>query len=199
MQQTAWFISGAVFVVAVAAWGQTYSWNFESVSVYQIFPLLGLTAFSLMWAHYVAAALRQHSGLDKAVLKQYFEITSAVVLVCILLHPALLEWQLWRDGLGFPPSSLKAYVGVTGYWAIWLGLTAWLIFISYELRRFFAGKKWWPLVQYASDAAMLLILIHAWKLGGAMSLTWFKVVWVFYGLSLALVLAYSYGKKLTRT
>jgi hypothetical protein len=195
VQGFAWTLSVIAVAIAVVAWGNSYAWQLAQVSVYQIFPLLGLTAFSLMWVHYIASATRQYFGLGAKVLKDYFEITSAVVLTAILLHPGLLAWQLWVDGQGLPPGSELNYVIPSARWAILLGFTALTVFLTYEFRRWFATKSWWKFVQYASDAGMALIFFHALKLGGALRTDWFRAVWYFYGLTLLATLIYSYALK----
>ncbi len=193
MQVTAWGTSAVVVTLAVLAWGQSYNWHVSGV--YRLFPIFGLLAFSLMWSHYVASALRQYFKIEPKVLSSYFEKTSMVVLASILIHPALIEWQLWRDGAGLPPGSAKAFVGASAYWAVWLGIIAWTCFISYEFRRVFGKKWWWPVVQYASDVAMVLIFIHALRLGDALKLGWFRGVWFFYGATYVVALGYSYLQK----
>src|SRR2546430_72150 len=110
-QSIAWALSLGVAALAFIVWGRSYAWQFGHLSVYQIFPLLGLTAWSLMWSHYMAAIIRQLFGLDFAVLKRYFKLTSFAVLVLICLHPGLLIYQRFRDGFGLPPGSYESYVG----------------------------------------------------------------------------------------
>jgi hypothetical protein len=192
MQIIAWGLSGSVALLAIVAWGDSYQWAFANMGIYQIFPLFGLLAFSLMWSHYVVSAIRQYFKVESKALSDYFEITSAVVLTAILLHPGLLIWQLWRDGLGLPPGSAKVYVGAAAYWAIWFGVIAWTAFISYEFRRIFGTKKWWPIVQHASDVAMVLIFVHALRLGGALNSGWFRSIWYLYGVSFVVALTYGY-------
>lgn len=191
----AWGLSGVTVLLAVVAWGETYSWRFANFGIYQLFPVLGLTAFSLMWGHYIAAAVRMRQGVDKAALKQYFELTSALVLTLIILHPGLLAWQLWADGQGLPPGSELNYVPPSARWAIWFAFTALTFFLAYELRRYFGQKSWWKHIQYLSDIAMVLIFFHALKLGGVLQLSWFRGVWFFYGLSFVIALAYMYSAK----
>ncbi|HTE22344.1 MAG TPA: DUF2127 domain-containing protein [Candidatus Limnocylindria bacterium] len=195
MREVAWGLSAAVVLIGVVAWGNSYAWQLSRLSVYQIFPLLGLTAFSLMWAHYIASALRQYFGLEPKALKDYFEITSAIVLTTILLHPGLLAWQLWLDGEGLPPGSELNYVMPSARWAILFGFTSLAVFLSYEFRRWFATKSWWKFAQYASDIAMVLIFFHALKLGGALQSDWFRAVWYLYGLTFAGALVYTYGMR----
>lgn len=198
VQQIAWTISAAAVLIGIVAWGQSYDWRLTPLTAYILFPLFGLLAFSLMWAHYIASAIRQHLGAEPKVLSRYFETTSLIVLAAIILHPGLLLWRLWSDGLGLPPGSAKLYVGAAAYWAIWLGIIAWTAFILYEFRRWWGQKKWWPLVQYASDAAMVLIFFHALRLGGALKLDWFRGVWYFYGASFLVALLYGYWRKLVK-
>lgn len=194
LQLTAWTLSTASVLAAVIAWGQLYQWRLGAVSTYQWFPLLGLLAFSLMWAHYIAAAMRVWFGQDKGVLKQYFEITSWMVLVMLLLHPGLLVWELWRDGVGLPPGSLKLYTG-TLYGAVILGGIAWLAFMAYEFRRQFQERSWWKYVQYASDAGMVLVFIHSLRLGSHLRSGWLRGVWYFYAATFLAAVIYMYAQK----
>lgn len=188
----AWSLSSVVSVIAFIAWAQRFAWHFSLLSTYRLFPLFGLLAFSLMWSHYVAAALRQYAGAAKETLESYFEITGLVVLACILLHPILLIWQLWRDGFGLPPGSYKFYVSSSLEWVVLLGTASWLVFIAYEFRRKYAVRSWWRYLQYASDAAMLTIFYHGFRLGVETHRQWFRPVWIFYGVTLAGVLIYQY-------
>jgi hypothetical protein len=195
LQGFAWGVSLVAVAVSAAAWGNSYAWRLGELGVYQIFPLLGLTAFSLMWAHYIASAARQYCGQEPKALKDYFEITSAVVLTAIVLHPGLLAWQLWAAGQGLPPGSELRYVIPSARWAVLFGFTGLTVFLAYELRRWFATKKWWPLVQYASDGAMVLIFLHGLKLGGALQADWFRAVWYGFGLTLFIAIGYGYAQK----
>jgi hypothetical protein len=195
LQIGVWTLSSVAVMIAVIAWGQTYAWHFKGLSIYQLFPLLGLVAFSLMWSHYMASVGRQYLRLDKKVLRSYFEATAGLVLAAILLHPGLLSWQLWRDGMGLPPGSELDYVMPTARYAIFFGFIAVSVFLLYELRRVYDKRPWWKYVQYASDAAMLLIFFHALELGGALQTSWFRTVWYFYGVTLVAALAYIYYHK----
>lgn len=194
----AWKLTAIVIILSVVAWGQGLNWQFEGLSTYALFPLFGLLAFSLMWTHYIVAAMRQYFGIDRAVVHQYFEVTSLAVLAAILIHPGLLAWQLWRDGLGLPPGSELTYRGEEGRIFILIAMVAWLVFLAYEFRRKYKTRSWWKYVQYSSDVGMILIFIHSLKLGGNLQTGWFKTVWWFYGLSLFAALAYIYYKKLAK-
>lgn len=191
MQNAAWGLSVLTISLAVLVWGQSFRWNFERLSLYGLFPLLGLVAFSLMWGHYIMSAVRQYLKLDKAVLAKYFTLTSAVVLVAILLHPGLLIYQLWRDGFGLPPGSyLNNYVAPSLAWATILGWIALIIFLLYEFRRRFSDRPWWKYALYANDLAIIAIFIHGLRLGRHLQAGWFRGMWFFYGMTLLIALIY---------
>lgn len=196
LQILAWGFSGFATLAAVVAWGQGNLWHLTGLSIYQIFPLFGLLAFSLMWSHYLAAALRVYSKQAKSVLGTYFEVTSFAVLAAILLHPGLLALQLWRDGAGLPPGSELNYVPPSQRIYIVFALVAFVVFLAYEFRRKFADRSWWKFVQLASDGAMFLIFIHALNLGSNLQEGWFRTLWYFYGLTLAVSVIYLYSQKL---
>jgi hypothetical protein len=180
------------------AWGQSFRWQFAHFSSYQLFPVFGLLAFSLMWSHYIAAVIRMYLKVDKAVLHRYFEVTSLAVLALILAHPGLLAWQLWRDGLGLPPGSELLYGG-TMRGMVLLGMIAWLIFLAYEFRRKFENRPWWLVISVATDIAMVMIFIHSLQLGSQLQTGWFRVLWYIYGITLVVALVYIYVKKFQPT
>jgi hypothetical protein len=189
---SAWSMSGFVSLLAFLAWGGSYGWRFDQLTTYQIFPLFGLLAFSIMWSHYAAGTLRQYLNVDKAVLKPYFAVTSYIVLVAILLHPGILIFQLFRDGMGLPPASYASYVAPGLVPIVLLGTACWFVFMGYELHRFFGDRSWWRFVQYASDVAMIGIFYHALRLGNALQGGWYVFVWYFYGITLVAMLGYGY-------
>ncbi len=189
----AWGLAATVSLLAIVAWGQGLDWQFDNLSAYSLFPLLGLLAFSLMWTHYIVGATRRMRGTDKQTLKPYFAITGWIVLICICLHPGLLIGQLWRDGFGFPPNSyLKNYVAPGLEWAALLGTTSWLAFMAFETKHWFGKKSWWKLVELLNVAAMFAILVHSLYLGSNLQAGWLRSVWYFYGVSLLVSVVYIY-------
>ena len=186
----AWALSSVVVLVSLSAWGSMYDWQFGGMTAYQLFPLFGLLAFGLMWTHYIADAIRRYRKLPKDALVEYFDITSAVVLVLILAHPGLLIWQLQRDGHGLPPESYQAYVGQALYVFVLMGVVALLAFLAYEFRNFFKKPSLKRAIQYASDIAMVLILVHGFRLGNVVD-GWFGMVWLVYGVTFILALTFS--------
>ncbi len=191
----AWSLSLVASLVALIAWGATYNWNFTPLSPYQLFPLLGLLAFSIMWSHYINSTIRQFAGLERAVFRSYFRVTSYVVLVLLILHPGILIYQRFRDGFGLPPGSYESYVAPGLGWITLLGTASLFIFLAFEFRRVFSKQPWWHFVTEAGDLAMLAILYHGLRLGSDLQQGWFRYVWLFYLVTLVAVLLRNYYKR----
>lgn len=193
----AWSLSAAVAAIAFIAWGQGLEWRFAGLSAYQLFPLLGLLAFSVMWSHYMVSVARQALNADRSATKQYFKTTSSVVLILILLHPGLLIWQTQKDtGKIFPFAEVIGYAGPAMRWVVLLGTVSLFAFLAFELHRWYSGRRWWKYIAGASDIAMLAIFYHGLRLGSDLQAGWFRYVWFFYGVTLVAALGYIYKKKL---
>jgi hypothetical protein len=188
----AWTLTTVVNILALYIWGYSLGWDFHSLSPYLIFPVLGLLAFSIMWSHYVVGKVRELIS-PETELKRFFAWTGYAVLVLILLHPGLLIYQRFRDGYGLPPGSYTSYVAPSMKWIALLGTVSLLIFLSFELKRWFEKKPWWPYVLSLNDIAMLAIFYHGLKLGTQIHVEWFRYVWWFYGITLIAVLAHKYS------
>ena len=183
--------------MALVAWAQDLNWQFSHLSSYRLFPLFGLSAWSLIWSIYFVSWLRRQWNFDADKLKTYYKIVGLAAFGLILLHPGLLWWQLWRDGFGWPPGSyLNHYVSPTLKWAVILGSISWLIFIVYELRHRLKAKSWWRYVEVLADLAMVALFVHSLKLGSNLQQGWFRYVWIFYGGILLVCLIDIYSIKL---
>lgn len=179
----AWTLSALVTALSVVAWGELRNWSFDNLNEYALFPVLGLLAFSLMWAHYIVYALRVYSG-SSADTKKYKTWTGYIVLFAIIAHPGLVIYRLNSDGLGVPPESYEAYVGEALVGFIYIATIAWFAFISYEFKKWLQNKTVWTFVSAANVIAMLFILAHALKLGQHLQGGWYQSVFYFYGVSL---------------
>lgn len=183
-----WTLGVLAVILPAAAWLSGPQGG--ELTLYDIFPPLGLAAFGLMWTHFVMGALRRYAGIEKEERGAYMIVSMGVVLALILLHPGLLWLALFLDGYGLPPLSyMEAYAPQLGFVALGtLGLT---IFLAFELKRFFGKKEWWKYVEYAQVIGMAAIFVHAIGLGRELRLDWFMLVWIFYGVTLALSIIYS--------
>jgi hypothetical protein len=191
-----WLVTAAVLITAFLAWSNSFSWNFNNLSIYLIFPIFGLAAFGIMWSQYLMATIVKIIGSSGNKLTSYFNITGWMVLFFIVIHPGLLSFRLWRDGGGIPPSSEWHFVMPTLHAALLVGMCAWLIFLAYELRRKLSKYGWWKYMEYLIDVAILGVFYHSLKLGSQTHSGWFGIVWRFYGASLILMLVYRYCNKL---
>jgi len=99
------------------------------------------------------------------------------------------------DGVGLPPGSETSYVMPGLGWLIVVGMCSLLVFLAYELHRWFKYRLWWKYVIYAGDAAMVAIFYHGLRLGSQLQAGWFHMVWWFYGISLIAMLLYKYYKQ----
>lgn len=189
----AWSLCLLVTLLAILAWGPGYEWRIIPLSSYVLFPVLGLIAFSIMWTHYVMGTVSDLAGVKPEVLKPYFRYTGYAVLIFLCLHPGLLIAQLFFDGAGLPPLSYERYVAPGLGWVTLLGTVSLLVFLAFELHRFFGKKSWWHYVVDASDFAMLAIVYHGLQLGADLDrVGWYRAVWWFYAITLSLVLVRKY-------
>ncbi len=134
----------------------------------------------------------KHGLLKNVPLEHYFRFTGYVVLLAIVLHPGLLIYQLFRDGYGLPPSSYEHFVAPGLAWVTLLGSVSLLCFLSFELHRWYGQRNWWKYIIMAGDGAMVAIFYHGLHLGTQLMNGWYRAVWLFYGLSLLLVLGRKY-------
>ncbi|HXH04879.1 MAG TPA: hypothetical protein VNI82_00435 [Candidatus Nitrosotenuis sp.] len=182
LSYTIWSLGALVTIIGLLAWSQRLGGEF---TLYTFFPLLGILAFSLMWTHYISGTLRRISNQKMSALRTYFQVTSGIVLVLILLHPGLFYLQLFLDGLGVPPASyMQAYPDIAARTAILIGTLSLIVFLSFEFHRKFGSRSWWKYVDYANIAAMFGIFYHALTLGGDLMQGWFRIVWFLYGILL---------------
>jgi hypothetical protein len=186
-----WTITSIAALLAVIVWGRSFAWNFSAINAYQFFPVLGLTAFSIMWSHYMVGALKR-AALLRGDYAAYFRKSGYAVLILILLHPGILIYQRFRDGYGLPPHSYTTYVAPSMAWLTLLGSVSLFVFLSYELHRFFSKRSWWKYVAGAGDAAMLAVFYHGLRLGSQLQGGWFRYVWLFYGATLFAAIVYKY-------
>lgn len=192
LKTCSWLLAIVVTGFACVVWaGERLSGN--SLSLYDLFPLLGLLAFSLMWTHYILGSLRRCLKLSAHENKLYMKLTNIAVLMLIVLHPGLLILQLYKDGLGLPPNSyLQVYTGPVVRGALVLGTIALIIFILFESKKWLQKTKWWKFVEYAQILAMIFIFYHGLTLGRELSVEWYRVTWWCYGASFLGALIYNY-------
>lgn len=175
--------AGYLFVLAATllAWNARFQGR---LSGFALPSLLAMLAFGFMWVHYLTAYLKTNyePTLDT---KKTVKITQYFVLIAILAHPMAIIARLNQAGYGLPPASYKAYFGTAGELFISLGVISLLAFLAFEFKDYLKKRpKTWGRVLKFNDIAMLLIILHGFKLGFVINSGWFRYVWLGYGLSL---------------
>ncbi len=174
------WVSGIIVLIATfAVWVPSLA--VSKLTIYSLFPLFGLLAWSLMWTHYVNGALAVRYGMERSRL--YKTVSEIIVFFCLWLHPGLLIYQLSVDN-----STIIEYVGQRNAVFILGAFAAWLAFLSYDILVRFKNrpfwKKNWIWVSVTQALAMGIIYLHAIKFGRHIQVSWFKVYWAVLGLVL---------------
>ena len=127
----------------------------------------------------------KNPGLKKPA--GYSKITGWIVLASILLHPGILAYEQFRNGAGIPPKSFYDFRPSLTI-AVILGSISLLIFLSFEvfdrLQSNKSIKKYWWAVSISQSLAMIMIFIHALRLGTDVMSGWFMAVWIVYGIAI---------------
>lgn len=182
-----WGLFSLSLVLGIVSWGQTVGWQLSSLTPYQWFPLFGILAWLIMWTHYITRYFRvRNPELQKA--PGYGKVTGWIVLACLLLHPGILAFAQFRNNQGIPPESYLNYVGEGLQLAVLLGSVALTIFLSFEIfdrmKNNKTVKKYWLAISISQSLAMILIFVHALRLGTTLGEGWFRIIWIIYGLLL---------------
>ncbi len=165
-------------------------WSWDSSLYLSLFPLFGLTAFSLLWLHSISGVfepwLRKQFDFDRFV-----RITASLILICIIAHPLLL---IMSPIVTFNDLLLR------GGLYIWLGIIGWLLLIIYDLSKPFKKKndffvRHWRKVLVISNIGFLTIFFHSLQLGSDLQLAPLKYIWIFYGITAIISIVYTYGIK----
>jgi hypothetical protein len=182
--KTAWSLFCIAVTVPFIAWGSRLGWDPEAITLYSLFPLLGLWAWSVMWTHYAYGSILILDG-KAAKNKLYKKVSGWFVLAALLLHPGLLALAQWQSTDVLPPESYYLYVGQAFAIFITLGFIAINAFLAYEilerLRSNELVERYWKWMSLSQALAMILIFIHAMALGQDLGSGWFQFYWVILG------------------
>lgn len=203
--KTAWFLFTLSIIVPFVAWGSRLGWNTNALTLYSIFPLLGLWAWSVMWTHYAYGSiliLDDNAQKDQA----YKRASGWFVLITLLLHPGLLALAQWQNTATLPPESYYQYVGQAFAIYITIGFVAINAFLAFEilerLRKKELVRRYWKWVSLSQTIAMILIFVHALAIGQDLVSGWFQFYWVVLGALLipcfGLVLRYDWQQSIKK-
>lgn len=161
--------------------------------LFEIFPVLGLIAFSTMWLHIVGGPFRE--TLERYFdYKKFMTISSIIVLICIILHPLLIYVGFWLIGV---KGSGFTYAPDDKQYLIWFAITAWIIFVGYDILKKFKNTDFfvrhWQIVKFIATLGFFLILFHSLGLGRNLQAGTLRYVWIFYGITASIAAIYTYG------
>lgn len=198
-----WKLFAVVVLVSVFGWWTLSDIQLGELTAFQLFPLFGLLAWSIMWTHYALGGVRLLRSFPKN--KLYSRISAVLVLVFLLLHPGILAWKMWDVTGLLPPESFYAYVGPAMKATVIAGSISLVIFLAFDVFEYFHKKPWiqrqWKWISLSQMVAMTLIFIHALRLGGDLQSGWFQFWWILLGALLipcfGLILRADWTKKPT--
>lgn len=169
---------------------KTLSFGLDSTLLPNIFPLFGITAFTLLWLHSL-------SGVFESWLRKYInfdifiQLTSTIILVCIILHPLLLLML-------FHFSISDLFLSYDNFY-LWLGIIGLLLLLTYDIGK--ALKKYqffvthWNKILIISNIGFLLTFFHSLNLGTDLQSGGLRMIWIFYGITGMISIIYTYGIK----
>ena len=170
---------------------QTLSWSFNfDTLLNNLFPLFGLTAFSLLWLHSIIGVIE--SWLKNYInVDNFVQVTATIILLCIILHPLLLFMSI-----SFQLGDLfLIYESLY----IWLGIIGWILLITYDigkaLKKYDFFVKQWNNILTISTIGFLLTFFHSLYLGSDLQSGPLRIIWIFYGVTAIISTIYTYGIK----
>jgi hypothetical protein len=180
-----WILLGGIYIVTILLWALTLPRDLNSISIYQFFPILGILAWTTMWAQYVATTAVAYGATRNP---QFARWTGHIVLLLIILHPSIFLVQRFLDTGLLPPESYTTYVGPFHTWAVAIAIAALAVFLSYGIfrrfRRTLLDRRIWPYVGVLQASAMVAIFIHGLVIGTSMNGGFFAIWWWLLGIAL---------------
>lgn len=165
------------------------SWSFNPISIFNLSPLFGLLAFTLLWLHAVSGVfeswLRKYINFDR-----YVQITSGIIFISLILHPLFLL---------IPANFNFSQIFTYGKIYIWLAIIGWFLLITYDigkiLRKYNFFSKNWNKILLVSTIGFLLIFFHSLGIGDDLQTGPLRIIWIFYGITAIFATIYTYGIK----
>jgi|GEM_PF-425767 len=151
-----------------------------------IFPLVGLYAFTLVWAQIILGSGMPWWRHVYTWIEKFHRTQGVFVLLFAGLHPTLLFYVYLWDYLDFP------FVSRDHVFYAWMGefqLTLIIITVGTALlrnTRFI--KRFWRYLHWLNYVVFTSAWIHSWVLGTDVRHSWLKYLWIFYAVSVFVML-----------
>jgi glycine/D-amino acid oxidase-like deaminating enzyme/nitrite reductase/ring-hydroxylating ferredoxin subunit len=144
------------------------------------FPLLGLYAFTLIWAQLVIGANMRWLRRLFPRIETFHRTEGIFALVFALAHPLFLA-----TGLGLAEYLKIEFVDPRLKWAVLLGDLQLLLLVTTVATALLMKRPWlrrrWHLIHYANYAVFAMVWVHSWTLGSDVRTTSLKWLWFFFG------------------
>ena len=177
-------VSALVIGYPLTVWYANVSLTLDQTLLVSLFPAIGLVAFTIMYLHILGRPFKHM--LEHYVDFDIFErISSYVVLVAVLLHPALRTVFLLMNDISIS-FTLPLVLGIIGFFML----------ITYDLGKAFIRSQWvrehWWLIDVVSTLGFYVIWVHSLMLGSELQTGFLRAVWIFFGISALLASAYTF-------
>ncbi len=176
----------SLFVVGypLFVWYTNTSFTADRWLLLSVFPAFGLIAFTVMYLHIIGRPFK-HVLSSFLPFDRFERLSSSIVLVAILLHPALrtLFFIMNDVSLSF---TLPIVLGSIGF----------LMLITYDLGKAFIRNPWirkhWRVVDVVSTLGFYVIWVHSLMLGSELQVGFLRNLWIFYGVSARFASGYTF-------
>ncbi len=176
----------SAFVVGypLFVWYINTSFSADRWLLLSVFPAFGLIAFTIMYLHIIGRPFK-HVLEQYAAFDLFERVSSYIVLVAILLHPALRTlFFLMND------------VSISYTLPIVLGIIGFFMLVTYDLGKAFIRNQWvrehWWLIDVVSTLGFYVIWVHSLLLGSELQTGFLRSLWIFYGVSALVASAYTF-------
>lgn len=190
IRHLSWILFAVIFLPFIFTY---YSTSLSTPgSLYNVFPVFGLLAWSLLCAQYISGTIRSiiRSSIKNSSI--FARVSGAIIFISLIMHPLILFIQRYIDTQTLPPASLVSYVGDARMYLIWMAVVALTFFLLFDILRpyykFLHKLEVWRYISLVQILAMLLIFVHGLLLGSLFADGWIRVWWVL--LNIVLVPCY---------
>ncbi len=154
-----------------------------------LFPLVGLYAFTFLWAQFLIGSSSAPLRELFPQIVQFHRRQGLFVFLLALFHPGLLFLALGPEqyfSYQFLPREMVPFA-LLGTLALFL-MTLTALTAKLQKINFLRGK--WRIIHYLNYLIFFLVWFHSWKLGSDVQATNLKILWLFYGTTALLSLVW---------
>jgi hypothetical protein len=191
------FIFLLILSIPIYIWGQSFGWDFSVLSLFLLFPILGMLAFSVMWTQTAVGCFSNYFS-KYFNLDIFYAKSGLAVLILFLSHPAIAIIALLNTTGSANPFQLVS--DSQGIFLI-LAMISFIIFLSFELTLRWKTNtlaKIKPWIENASYIGIILVWVHSLNIGSHTGSGWFHYLWLFYGISAIIMILKIFHNKLKK-